>query len=76
MNIHGVEREIDPEIAEKFAKICEISYTGEADMIVSLIEDLTKNYEFDTYCDHCGCKLAKNLGDLEFHTSDCPNMPF
>ena len=29
-----------------------------------------------TYCPHCGCKLARALGDLEDHKVGCPNIPF
>lgn len=28
------------------------------------------------YCEDCGCKLAYNLGDLEYHTGGCSNIPF
>ncbi len=26
-------------------------------------------------CLHCGCPLAKQLGELENHSRDCPNLP-
>ena len=26
-------------------------------------------------CEHCGCKLARRLGDPEGHAADCPNLP-
>lgn len=74
--VDGVERHLSPETVEKLTKMCDVTYTGTADMVISMIESQVDSFIFDTFCEYCGCKRAKYLGDLERHSGDCPNIPF
>ena len=74
--IDGIERYLDEATAKKLNQMCEVSYTGIADMVISMIETQVKSFVFDTFCEYCGCKRAKSLGGLESHSGNCPNIPY
>ena len=73
---HGYQvEELTLSLPDAIVKIAEFTRAMAEDKLPCSIRIESYRDTENDVCEHCGCKLTKQIGGLEHHASDCPNFP-